>query len=499
MSKNTLVGVINIDRDTMFQRAVDIKNLYPNLIDWDIENDNDALRVILDAYYLGIEDLGKFANNLAQEFSMASAITRTSVEEKAFLAGYNVTRRACAVGVLTINFDTGISTVIPAYGLVLSGDGVDGSKIFVENVNPITLAPADTSLEIEVAEGRSKTITYKAKGLVRESFLIQDKVIDSTIVLTVNSTEWSQVYKITGESASTDTHYQLREVGDNNYTIVVGDGVNGALLEESAIVEISYRVGQGTNGNIPVTNIDRIELTPSSRIIGVQDTEDELVGGTDLESIEKIKAYAPRRARIQNTIGNKFDMDIFLQTYPGIGRARSFPLGVNTIKSYILLTSGSVTETFLNNLNAVINSGILIFNLTSVVEEVEKVTVDIGLDIIYRNNYNEKDLEETIKQTVLEILNPFYVDGDDEYSREFGSDLLSSDIIAAVEGIAGVVSVAITSPTPVSAQVLIEVDENQVIVDDGSTVSVTMNSIENTSLKTSRNDKYLFNNPTSNS
>ena len=116
MANQSLIDIVNLNYSDLLQIAVDLKDDRVALQEWDINNMNDPLRLILDAYLKAIVQLGKFSNNIGQEFSMATALTRTSVKNKAYFSGYSITDRTGATGVLQITLDGGLAVDIDQIG-----------------------------------------------------------------------------------------------------------------------------------------------------------------------------------------------------------------------------------------------------------------------------------------------------------------------------------------------------------------------------------------------
>ncbi len=287
-----LVEIINLDYDTLLQDSLAIKNKYPNLIDWDLGNLNDPLGVILEAYLRAIVKDAYFGNVLAQEFSMGTALTKDAVFEKAFLAGYSPTLRVSSSCLMNLTIASGTNYTIEPFKLVLKGSNNSGGVVYFENEEQIVLGTqaGETDLtDVSFIEGRTKVVRSVGKNTPFESRVIQDSVIDGTVILTVNGTIWSEVFTIKETTLATDLVYELRHLGSNTYQLIIGDGVHGALLPEGSNVSIKYRSGQGSGGNILTYYLDTIFVTPSARVTKASNRTnvDRASGGQDLEDIEK--------------------------------------------------------------------------------------------------------------------------------------------------------------------------------------------------------------------
>jgi len=497
MATSTLENIVNLDVETLRQAAKDLKETYSELDEWDFDNENDPLRVTLEAYILAVEKLGKFANNVSQEFSLSTALTRDSIVNKAYFAGYIVTNRTAASGQLKITFNQGTSATIDPYEMVVSGIGDNNKTVYYENVNPITVGPAVIELDdVEFIEGRSKQNDKTATGKKYETFLIQDAVIDGTVRLFVNSVEWTEVLKIDSALTDTDQVFVLRRVGFDTYQVTVGNGAYGSIIPEGSFTSVQYRAGVGENGNLASEKIDTVVVRPSTRIIGVQtaSASDAFTGGENQEDTEKIRTYAPKVPKLGDRIANTIDMDNYVNSYAGVGRAKSFGIGASSSKVSLITKGGSPSATLVRNLTKDINSR-LIFNNYVTLNEAAQVPVAIEVEIIYASNFIKQDIENKIKNNILNFLNPYSKNEFGEYLLEFGTDLLISDVINLAKDVPGVIGVAIVSPLPVTNQVLVQVGDDQILTNTGSTVNVQMVAFEESDIATNKTDKYLFTNP----
>ena len=501
MSTSTdLLNIINLDYDTLLAESLLLKDKYENLKDWELENQSDPLGLILEAYLRAIVKDANFANLLAQEFSMASAITQDSVFEKAFLGGYNVTLRSAATCSLNLTLDPGEAFIVAPYELILKGSNNVGGTVYFENTSQIVLAQESLVTEmtsISFIEGRSKQINRTGNGEAFQGLIIQDDVIDGTIVVTVNGITWTEVFSISSDKIGTETIYEVRKVGGNTYLISCGDNLNGASFIADSTIVISYRAGVGESGNILNYYIDSIFSTPSTRIIrsAAIDLTDRASGGTDQEDVEKVRTLAPKLAKTSGFIGNKWDMDLYINSYAGVGIGKSTEAGFNYFKVYIANEVGFPTQFFLDQLKADIEERLLV-GASVEVQNATKRTANISMDVIYDLSYKREDIELAIRTAYLAFLNPFQYTEDRERRLTFGTDLLISDIYETITGISGVVAMSITSPTAFTDIVLLNILDDEILTETGSGVTLNMIPVtDSAELRSNSSEKYFFNNP----
>lgn len=495
-----LVEIINIDYETLLQESLAIKNKYENLVDWDMGNLNDPLGVILEAYLRAIVKDAYFANVLAQEFSMGTALTKDAVFEKAFFSGYSPTLRTAASCLMDLSIKSGTAYTIEPYKLVLKGSNTSGGTVYFENQNQIVLpiSLSDITLTgVSFLEGKSKVTRTTGKGTPFESRVIQDSVIDGTVVIKVNGITWDEVFSIREDTSSTELVYELRHLGNNTYQIIVGDGVNGSLIPEGADVSIRYRSGQGSEGNVLTYYLDTIFSTPSSRVTEAlsQFQTDKSSGGQDLENIEKVRTLAPKLSKLYGSLGNIWDMDIYVNSYAGVGVAKTEEFGMNFFRVYLANEVGTPTDSFLSTLKSDIESR-LIRNTSVDIVKANKVSVNLDIRVIYDVSYNKAEIETRIQNNLEKFLNPFVYSENQERKLTFGTDLLTSDVYEEVATVKGVIGLAINSPIPYSNIVLVNVSSTSILTNQGSTFTLNMiASTDSTDIRASKTEKWFLNNP----
>lgn len=497
---NDLINIVNLDYETLLEESLILKDKYASLRDWELSNQSDPLGLILEAYLRAIVRSSNFANLIAQEFSMASAITQDSVFEKAFLAGYNVTLRNAATCSLNLTINPGNAFTIAPYELILQGSNNTGGVVYFENVSQISL-PQETLVTelsgIEFIEGRTNNIQRTGTGEPFQGIVIQDDIIDGTIQLTVNGISWTEVFSINSDRGSEETIYEVRNVGEGTYLISCGDNVNGRTFIQDSIIDITYRSGSGSSGNILTFYIDSIFSTPTDRVVSSSavNLTDRASGGSDQEDVEKVRTLAPKLSKTSGFIGNRWDMDLYVNSYAGVGIGKATEAGFNYFKVYIANEVGSPTQFFLDQLRSDIEER-LIIGARVEVENATKIYADVSMDVVYDLSYRREDIELQIRTKFLEFLNPFQYVEDRERKLTFGSDLLISDVYETITEIPGVVAMSITDPTPSTDIILINVLDNQILASDGSNLNLNMIPVSDSpQLRSNYSEKYFFNNP----
>ena len=110
---------------------------------------------------------------------------------------------------------------------------------------------------IQLIQGLTVTDSFSAPSSETESYsakLSTTPVIDDSVTVTVNGELWSEVASL-ATAASDENVFQVKTFASGVTTILFGDGAFGAVVPTDALIEVSYRVGGGTDGNIAVNTI----------------------------------------------------------------------------------------------------------------------------------------------------------------------------------------------------------------------------------------------------
>lgn len=171
-----------------------------------------------------------------------------------------------------------------------------------------------------VLQGAIKTETFIAEGLQSEEFdlagpnVIRDLqnliVQDRTPVVVINGNEYTLVdsfLRFTGADLAPTVDilgnviggggrvFTIEERPDGTNYIKFGDGIFGRKLVNGETVNITYRTGGGSAGNIPPETL--LTLVDSSPIITSVNNSAEFSGGADEQSIEQLRQLIPASLR----------------------------------------------------------------------------------------------------------------------------------------------------------------------------------------------------------
>lgn len=281
-----------------------------NFTDFDFEGSNLSILIDTLAYNSYITNYN--ANMVANEAFIDSATLRENVVALARNIGYVPSSRRSSTANITFSVDLGTGTtkssVTLKAGLVALGNFANTNYTFSipEDVtSPVVDGVAFFTVDIKQGTFLTKEFVVDT-AQTNQRFILPNPYVDtSTIRVTVKDTAssstqnvYSQVDNIVGIKTTSEV-FLLQEVQDEKYEILFGDGVIGKKLSSRNVVNVTYIVCDGVNGNGVanfsfagklVNNDGGLITTGISDIITNQPSRN----GSEIESISTIKNLAPR-------------------------------------------------------------------------------------------------------------------------------------------------------------------------------------------------------------
>ena len=291
--------------------------------DFDFEGSNFSVLIDTLAYNTYITAFN--SNMVVNESFLDSATVRENVVSLARNIGYVPRSRTAATA--EVSFDVGLNitslnltpTATIRAGLVCVGDANNTSYVFStsEDISaPITEPSPGTFVasfrNILIKEGTFLSKNFTVDGSLDQRFVLDNPHIDtSTIKVYVKGPsdaagslgiEYSLVDNILDVNSNSEI-FLVQEVQDERYELMFGDGIIGKKLENDSIITVQYIITDGEDGNgigngnsfsfagrIVNPQGGSISLTSTPSVATVQTS----TNGSEVESINSIKYYAPR-------------------------------------------------------------------------------------------------------------------------------------------------------------------------------------------------------------
>jgi hypothetical protein len=184
-----------------------------------------------------------------------SATLRENVVSLARNIGYIPRSKTAAKATVsfTIDVSTTASQLILKAGLVCVG-AVDNSAYtfsIAGDVSANIVNDQATFTDLEIFQGTYLTKEFIVDTSQDQRFILNNPNIDtSTIKVRIGTKEYKQVDNIITVNKESEI-YLIQEVADEKYELLFGDGIIGKKLSSGDVIQVSYIVTDGENGNGP--------------------------------------------------------------------------------------------------------------------------------------------------------------------------------------------------------------------------------------------------------
>jgi hypothetical protein len=273
---------------------------------------------------------------ISNEVFIDSATLRENVVSLARNIGYVPHSRSAAKSnisffVDTTRFSTNPLTLTLKTGVVCTSNTSFGNQNFSFIVPQDVTVPIVNGIalfeNIDIYEGTFvvNTFTVDANN-PNQKFILDNPNIDvDSIVVYVRDTQQSTIrssFKLSRNLFDIDSNsrvFFIQEIEDQRYEIIFGDGAFGKKLENLNYVEVSYNITNGENANgVSSFNFNGRIVDNNNRVvttgISLITTNSIAQNGREIESVESIKKYAPRKYSAQNRAVTATDYETIIPT-----------------------------------------------------------------------------------------------------------------------------------------------------------------------------------------
>ena len=303
----------NLDFDQIKQSIKDYLRANSNFTDFDFEGSNFSVLIDTLAYNAYVNSVN--ANMVANESFLDSATLRRNVVSLAGNIGYVPRSKKAAQAKIyfQVRTDSSSPTLTLKAGLVAIGDD-EGTDYLFSIPEDITTTIIDGIAyfgsqddPIIVYQGTFLQNQFGFDGSLDQRFIINNSNMDySTLAVRIRDANesgagnlWRRVENIIQVGAN-DEVYFINEVENEYYELIFGDGIFGKKLQTGQIINSTYIVTDGVDGNGPskfsysgsVVNSDGGVVIPKATINVT--TVEGARNGANIESVQSVKYYAPR-------------------------------------------------------------------------------------------------------------------------------------------------------------------------------------------------------------
>jgi hypothetical protein len=326
----------NLDYDQIRASVKDYLRANSDFTGFDFEGSNFSVLVDTLAYNAYINSVN--ANMIVNESFLDSATLRRNVVSLAGNIGYlpMSTRAAVAKVTFTVSTTVDTPTLTLKAGLVAVGAADDTDFLF-SVPNDITTTVEDgvavfgtVEEPIEIFQGTYLQKAFAYDGSLDQRFILSNNKIDYTTlrVFIQDQNEqgrgnmWNRSDNIIGIKDDSEIFY-LSEVDNEYYELIFGDGIFGKKLQQGQTVNSSYIVTDGKDGNGPsrfsftgsIASANGVIITSSTPVVIT--TLEASRNGTNIETIQSVKYYAPKQYAAQYRAVTARDYEaIIKEVYP---------------------------------------------------------------------------------------------------------------------------------------------------------------------------------------
>ena len=450
----------NLDFDQIKDQIRQYLRSNSNFTDFDFEGSNMSILIDILAYNTYISAFN--SNMVVNESFLDSATLRENVVSLARNIGYVPRSRKSAQAVINFDFkfNGNSNTVKLNKGLVCVGASNNTSFTFSIPEDVIAASPVDQGSNILVNPPRTakfeNLIVYQGtllkknfvvNGSLDQRFILENSFIDTESIRVfvrkggaTAGLEYSRIDNITALD-STSNIYLIQEIKDEKYELLFGDGFFGTKLGDGDIIEISYIITEGKEGNdgkffsYSADAVDDAGNPLAASVTPVITTIQNAKGGGDIEDIESIKYIAPRVYSSQYRAVTTKDYEAIVQSvFPDaesvsvVGGEELDPPEFGTV----VLSIKPRNATFLSD-----------FTKTRILDELKNYSIAginqriVDLKILYIEldsavyyNTNVYDETDTLKAQVSQSLTNY---GRSTNLNRFGGRFKYSDSVAVID------------------------------------------------------------------
>jgi hypothetical protein len=290
-----------------------------------------------------------------------------------------------------------------------SGDGTQQHQRFTLKHTPLTYVPAPTE------SGARSTLSVRVNGVL-----------------------WDEVPSLHDQDAQSRS-YIVRQDAQGRSSLTFGDGQRGARLPSGREnVVATYRSGLGPDGEVNANSLALLQTRP----LGVREVTNPLpaTGAAASEPLDQARQHAPLTVMTLGRIVALADFAYFTQTFAGIGMAQA---------TLLRTPAGSLVHLTIADSQGdpVLADSALYLSLVQAIEQrrnrLQPMQIDsyvaLEFDVAATVYMQPRYTPEAVEQAVRSALQAAMAFG----KRAFGQAVSSAEVITLIQGVPGVVAVAL--------------------------------------------------------
>ena len=434
----------NLDFDQIKTQIKDYLRSNSDFTDFDFEGSNFSVLIDTLAYNTYITAFN--SNMIVNESFLDSATLRENVVSLARNIGYTprskTSARAEVAFKLRLPSSNPPDTVELKRGLVCVGSVNDTSFTFAisEDVTKAVVNEGDITTpdfvanfdNLPIKQGTFITKQFIFDNSLDQKFILDNPSIDtSTLHVYVKRNEDTSGLGVEyfvadglNDIDSTSRVFFLQEIKDEKYELRFGDGLIGRKLgsdgiSDGVVITANYIVTDGQNGNGASTFSFAGNLTNTSTggLVSIVETPNVVTiqkaqGGGDIEDVDSIKYYSPKRYSSQNRAVTARDYEAIIKnifpetdTVSVVGGEELDPPEFGTVQISIKPKNSIYISDFTKSR---ILSQLKKFTVSGINQKIVDLKIlFIELDISVYYDFSQISTEDTLKTKVIQSLSQY--------------------------------------------------------------------------------------------
>lgn len=442
----------NLDFDQIRTSIKDYLRANSTFTDFDFEGSNFS--VLIDALAYNTYITAFNSNMVVNESFLDSATVRENVVSLARNIGYVPKSRSAASATVSFSVQpkSTTSTVTLQAGLVCTGSASGSSYIFSipDNTTATVTNGVASFNNLTIKQGTFLRKQFTVNGSLDQRFILDNSYIDTSTIRVyvkgVGDTGLGNEYTLVDNIFEVDSNskiYLIQEIKDEKYELLFGDGRFGKKLENNAVITATYIITDGKEGNgassfvFAGTFKNDSELTEIPNNTITVTTNQTAQNGSDIESIDSVRRFAPRlyASQYRAVTARDYESIIKSKIYPEtesvsvVGGEELTPPQFGKVFISIKPKNG----TFVSDFNKQqIKNKLKQYSVAGVNPEIidlKILYVEIDSSIYY--NYAQVSSVENLKTNIVKSLNAYAQSTD---LNAFGGRFKYSKVLQVIDG-----------------------------------------------------------------
>lgn len=421
----------------------DLITLIPNFVpQWTSRDASDFGIVLLELFaYVG-DLLNYYTDRAANEGFITTATQRQTVLDLAKLLNYTPNGISPSTGTVTLTNGTASAITVLAGTLISATNSTTGNSVLFETDSDITIparvGSVDGTGSVGITQGQTvydETVGYSDGSPSQVFKLAIPSVITEvgstySIQVTVGSDDYSLVSNIVDYYSDSKVFYTINDAEGYTY-IVFGDGTHGVVPTINNAITVTYRICDGSAGNIAADSINAVLNDINNNYPAVTGSNPAATsGGADAETTDEIRENAPKALRSLNRAVSLDDYANLALQVPGVAKAVAVATTYTAVTIYVAASGGGALSTSLKSSIADYFTGKTLPGVTVTILDYSPAYPDVRLTVYLEPQASSSRTAAAVKTALLELF---------AFSNVNFNDVVTNiDVLMAVNDVAGV-------------------------------------------------------------